>query len=59
MIDCPGAAGSGEALSRPDGTQKVVAHVLVERHQTTARATEAQGPKRLGQLGGGQVSGQR
>jgi hypothetical protein len=58
MIDCPGAAGSGEASSRPDGAQKVVAHVLVERHQTTARATEAQGrpAPRPARRGSGQPS---
>jgi hypothetical protein len=35
MIDCPWAAGTGEASSHPNGAQKVVPHVFVERHQTT------------------------
>jgi len=42
------AVGSGDPSSHPDGAQKVVANVLVERHQAMALAVEAQGPKRLG-----------
>jgi hypothetical protein len=38
----------GRTSSPSDGAQKVVTHVLVERHEATARAMEAQGPQRFG-----------
>jgi hypothetical protein len=43
QISSLAGGGSGESSSRPDGAQKVIGRVLIERHQTTDLATKAQG----------------
>jgi hypothetical protein len=43
--------GGIEVSSRLDGAQKVIPHVLVERREAAALATEAQGRQCFGKLG--------